>query len=185
VIDDIIFALWFLLPAAGANVAPVIAAHLPILQRWSAPIDGGRTFHGQAIFGPHKTWRGLASGIVLATLILWAQQAILGHADPFSPLNQYVEYATLPLLIVGPLFAVGALGGDALKSFFKRRKGIQSGKSWLFFDQLDYILGAILVTLPIVVLPLQIYLWMLLLWFLAHLLANYVGWLLKLRETPI
>jgi CDP-diglyceride synthetase len=34
--------------------------------------------------------------------------------------------------------------GDAVKSFFKRRLGITPGKSWFPFDQLDFVLGAIL-----------------------------------------
>jgi len=37
----------------------------------------------------------------------------------------------------------GALLGDIVESFFKRRKGIERGKDWIPFDQLDFIIGVL------------------------------------------
>lgn len=184
-IQDILFAIWFLLPAALANAAPIVAAAIPWLKSFDAPIDNGRTFRGKAIFGPHKTWRGLISGMVVATCILWVQQQCVAHTTWGSSIAGGVDYQALPVLILGPLFAIGALGGDVIESFLKRQRGIASGRSWVPFDQLDYIIGAIIISLLFVRLSLMSYVWMIVLWFLAHLLASYVGWRIGLKKAPI
>jgi CDP-2,3-bis-(O-geranylgeranyl)-sn-glycerol synthase len=184
-LHDILFALWFLLPAAAANMAPVLTAAVPLLKQWDAPLDGGRTFRGVEIFGSHKTWRGLISGIILATITLYLQQALVTHTNWASFVADGLNYEALPTLILGPLFALGALGGDAIESFFKRQRGIQSGGSWVPFDQIDYIIGAIVASLPIFVATPSQYFWMLLVWFIMHLAFSYVGWLLKLKKQPI
>jgi CDP-2,3-bis-(O-geranylgeranyl)-sn-glycerol synthase len=184
VFKDITFALWFLLPAAIANVTPILAAHLPLLQTWNAPLDGGHQYKGKDIFGKHKTWRGIITGTLAALVVFALQQHAYDTYTWAKTISAGVNYTTLPFLL-GPLLGIGALGGDAAKSFFKRRLGIEAGKTWFPFDQLDYIFGAILVSLPFVVLPVRFYLWMLVLWFIVHLAASYVGWLLHLKDEPI
>lgn len=183
-LKDITFALWFVLPAAVANVTPIFAAHLPILKNWNAPVDGGRQYKGKDLFGEHKTWRGIITGVLAAALVFALQQHAYETYEWARTVSSGVEYAALPL-VLGPLFGLGALGGDAAKSFLKRRRNIEAGKTWFPFDQLDYILGAILISLPFVVLPLRYYAWMLLIWFLIHLVASYIGWLLHLKDDPI
>ena len=37
----------------------------------------------------------------------------------------------------------GALGGDVIESFFKRRAGRNRGEDWIPFDQIDFILGVL------------------------------------------
>lgn len=183
--QDILLAFWFLLPAAIANAAPVFGAAIPFFKKWNAPIDGGRTFKGERLFGAHKTWRGLISGIIAATVVLWLQQLLVGNASWAQYLAGPIDYATLPTLLLGPLFALGALGGDAVESFFKRQRGIKSGGTWIPFDQIDYIIGAIIVTLPFVILSPAQYLWMLIIWFIMHLLFSYAGWIMGLKKKPI
>ena len=184
-LQDISFAVWFLLPAAIANMTPILSARIPGLRRWDAPIDGGRTFRGHALLGPHKTWRGLLTGMITATLVLWLQQLAFLHTDWARFASGTVDYSTPPIIILGPLFALGALGGDALESFFKRQRGIKSGGAWVPFDQIDYIIGSIIVSLPIVIASPSQYLWMIALWFAIHLASTYTGWLLGLKKDPI
>ncbi len=184
-LEDILFATWFLLPAALSNSAPVFAAAMPVLKKFDAPIDGGRKVGNQDIFGPHKTWRGIVAGVVVATLVLWLQQLAAENFAWAQAFTGDVNYADLPVLILGPAFAIGALGGDAIKSFFKRRIGIESGKSWPPFDQLDYIVGSLLVSLFFVILSPAQYLWIFIIWFLVHLLASFVGYKLGLKQEPI
>lgn len=185
-VNNIFFALWFLFPAAASNVAPIISAHIPFLKKYDAPIDGGRKFRGHALLGSHKTWRGIISGIIVSTIFLFVQQILVSHFQWAYDLTiPYVDYSTLPLFLLGPLFAIGALGGDALESFFKRQINIESGGSWLFFDQIDYVVGALLISLPFVILPAIEYVWLLLIWFGLHFIASYVGWLVGLKERPI
>lgn len=184
-IQDILFAIWFLLPAAVSNAAPVFAAAIPGLKKFNAPIDGGRKIGGHDILGPHKTWRGIIAGIIVSTVILWIQQLLTANFTWAEFAAGDVDYASLPVLILGPAFAIGALGGDAIESFFKRRIGIKSGKSWLPFDQLDYIIGSILVSLPFVTVSFVQYLWMVIIWFTVHLAASFIGYKLGLKKEPI
>lgn len=184
-IQDILFALWFMLPAGLANVAPVIAAAIPALKKYDAPIDGGRTYRGQAIFGPHKTWRGLIAGVIVATVTLWTQQLLAANFGWAQFAAGNVDYASLPLLILGPLFAIGALGGDVIESFFKRRFKIESGKAWVPFDQLDYIAGSVIVSLLFVTLSVAQYLWIFVIWFVLHIVVSYIGYKLGLKKDPI
>jgi CDP-2,3-bis-(O-geranylgeranyl)-sn-glycerol synthase len=184
-VDDILFALWFMLPAAVANGAPIFSARLPWVKDWNTRLDFGRHFHGSPLLGSHKTWRGLISGMIAATLTLWIQQLLVTHTDWASDFTAHVRYVNLPTLLLGPLFGLGALGGDAVKSFFKRRHGTGSGKSWFPFDQLDYIAGALLVSLPFFILSARQYVLVILIWFCLHMASTYVGWRVGLKDQPI
>jgi CDP-2,3-bis-(O-geranylgeranyl)-sn-glycerol synthase len=184
-IQDILFVIWFLLPAAAANAAPVFAAAMPYLRRFDAPIDGGRKWHGERVLGSHKTWRGIIAGIFVATFVLWCQVLLVEHFSWTKFIAEEVDYSQLPVLLLGPLFAVGALGGDMAESFFKRRRHITSGKAWIPFDQLDYIIGSVLVSLFFVRLTLVQYGLIFVIWFLLHLLGSYLGYKVKLKKDPV
>lgn len=184
-IQDILLAFWFLLPAAAANAIPVFVAKIPVLDKFDAPIDGGRKIGKHDILGSHKTWRGLIAGIIIATLVLWLQQFLVVTTDWFDFFTEPVNYATLPVLLLGPAFAIGALGGDAIESFFKRRFSIKSGRAWVPFDQVDYIIGSILMSLFFVVLTPLHYALMLVIWFVVHIASTIIGYKLGLKKDPI
>lgn len=184
-IRDLVFAIWFLLPAAAANAAPVFAAAIPFLKKLDMPIDGGKLWHGNKILGPHKTWRGFVAGIVVSTVVLWIQVLLVGNVSWARYLAAGVDYTHLPVLVLGPLFAVGALGGDAIESFFKRRLNIRSGGAWVPFDQLDYIIGSVIVSLFFVILSPSQYVWIFIVWFVMHLAASYIGYKFGLKKEPI
>ncbi len=183
--NDILFALWFFLPAGAANVMPIFVAKMPFLAKYEAPIDFGKTYHDKRIFGSHKTWRGLVSGIIAGTLTLWLQQYLFAESSWVRSFASDVDYATLPTLIMGPMFAIGALGGDAIESFFKRQRGVAPGKGWFPFDQTDFIIGGAIATMPFVSLTIWQYAWLLILWLGVHVLSTIVGYFLKLKDSPI
>jgi hypothetical protein len=184
-LDEILFALWFFLPAGMANMIPIPVARLPWLRRFEAPIDGGATFRGHRVFGSHKTWRGLIAGIIAATLTLWLQQYLVDQSTWVQSFAGHIDYAALPILIVGPLFAIGALGGDAIESFFKRQRGIAPGHGWFPFDQTDYIIGGAIATMPFVNLSLLQYAWLLAIWLVIHVISTVIGYAMGLKERPI
>lgn len=184
-LQDILLAFWFLLPAALANAAPVFSAKFPLLNKLDAPIDGGKSWRGHRLLGPHKTWRGLISGIVVATLVLWLQQVLYVQTDWAKWIAAGVDYTVLPVLLLGPAFAIGALGGDAIESFFKRARGVKSGKAWFPFDQLDYIIGSVLISLFFVILTPAQYVWIFVVYFVLHLLVSYIGFKVGLKDEPI
>ena len=184
-LKDVLFAIWFFAPAGIANGTPIITAKLPGLTRLNAPMDFGYSFHGQRIFGAHKTWRGFISAIIMSTVTLALQQYLVAHFAWAAHLTSAVDYRRLPLLILGPLFGIGALGGDAIESFFKRQRHLPPGEGWFPFDQTDYIIGGALVTVPFVHLSFTEYILLILFWFVAHIVVTYLGFLVKLRDRPI
>lgn len=182
---DILLALWFFLPAGAANVAPIFAAKLPIMNRLDIPMDCGLTFGGKRLLGDHKTWRGLVAGLILSVITVYLQAYGYAHVAWIRNISMSVNYQQLPLLSLGLLLGFGALGGDAAKSFFKRRRNIPAGESWIPFDQADLIIGAIIVTVPIITLNLAVYIWATVLWSVIQLLSTIAGYLLRLKERPI
>lgn len=182
--DDLFLALWFFIPAGAANAAPILAARVPVLKRLHAPLDFGVTFRAAPVLGPNKTWRGVLAGIVMAVVALWLQQVFIRDVLRSGVLFG-LDYASLPTIPLGILFGIGALGGDALKSFFKRRAGTAPGRSWIPFDQLDYIIGAALATAIVVRLPSLAYAWSVILWVLIHFAATFVGYRVGLKERPV
>lgn len=183
-IETILFALWFFLPAGLANAAPVIAAKLPYLSRWSAPMDLAKEYRGHRVFGSHKTWRGLLSGVVVAVIAVWLQQQVAsGYQLAF--LNEKDDYLSNSAVLLGALFGAGALMGDALESFIKRQFGMAPGKTWLPFDQIDYIIGGCIAVSVVVRLSLFDYMTILTVWFILHIAFSYLGYLLKLKSTPV
>lgn len=119
-----IVAIVKMLPAIAANALPTAISILPP----HTPIN-------RKIFGKNKTWKGLIAGISIAGLIGF----LIGD------MSLRVGYS-LPLNIqVGILLGLGALLGDLTKSFFKRRKGISEGEAWPPFDQIDWVLGSLVV----------------------------------------
>lgn len=133
-------SLWFLLPAGAANMAPVFAAKaMPAL---AAPVDGGLEIRGRRLFGDHKTWRGIAVGILASTIVFAVQKEL--SAQAWAKGLSWIDYASAPML-TGPLLGMGALGGDLVKSFVKRQLDIAPGRSWIPFDQIDWLIGLLLV----------------------------------------
>ncbi len=185
ILHDIFLALWFFCPAGVANVSPILAAHIPGLKKLDAPMDGGLLFRGRRILGDHKTWRGLITGVLMGILTFWLQQLLVAHVGWLNTATSDIGYGALPTLLTGALFGVGALGGDAIESFFKRQKGVLPGKGWFPFDQIDYIVGGAIATAPLVQLQLAQYVALIVLWLGVHVVASYIGYLLRLKDSPI
>jgi CDP-2,3-bis-(O-geranylgeranyl)-sn-glycerol synthase len=136
---------WLILPAGCANMAPLFARK--IFPAWTTPIDGGRSLGGIRILGDHKTVRGLVAGTLVGALIFFAQQALWQRYALLHAFSRF-DYQTAPWWF-GAVMGFGALTGDSLKSFFKRRVGRKPGQPWYPFDQIDWLLGALLVSWPI------------------------------------
>jgi len=184
-IHDMLFSFWFFVPAGIGNSTPIIAAHAPGLRAWNAPMDFGKSFRKNRIFGAHKTLRGLLCGMIMGVFAVWLQSVLFHHYAWARQVSSPVSYEHLSVLTLGLLLSFGALMGDAIESFLKRQFSIDSGQRWFPFDQLDFVIGSLLLTTIYVRLPLQDYLWIILIWFGMHLLFSYLGYLLKLKDQPI
>jgi CDP-2,3-bis-(O-geranylgeranyl)-sn-glycerol synthase len=107
------------------------------------PIDMGRHFiDGKRILGDHKTARGFMlgtlGGMAVALLLVALAPALSPYLSPVAPDTPFMSPPAIALVAL-PL---GALAGDAVKSFFKRRLGFSDGARLPVADQLDFVLGA-------------------------------------------
>ncbi len=103
-----------LILVSAANGAPVLFARM-LGARFSHPIDGGVVLpDGRPLLGRSKTWRGLASALLLAVCVA----VLIG----------------LPWRL-GALVAASAMAGDCLSSFVKRRHGLEPSDRALGLDQ--------------------------------------------------
>ena len=157
ILDLIVQAILFILPAYFANSFPVVFGKI---FKGKFPIDAGKKWKGQPLLGTGKTWPGFLGGLLIGTFVGGLQGA----------------------LVAGFLLSLGALTGDLVKSFFKRRMKIQRGKSWPLIDQWDFLIGALLFVSLVVRPSLETVVILLIITPLIHLGANTVAYLLKLKK---
>lgn len=183
-IDTLVFALWFFLPAGLANGSPVVVNKIPFINQFKTPLDFGKIYKGKRIFGQNKTWRGLIGGVITASLTLLIQILMFDNSIWLQNNITMLDYSTVTLWL-GPLLGAGALLGDAIESFFKRQFNVASGEPWFPFDQIDYIIGGILLSSLVTTLPGYVNVTILLVWFGMHLIWSYIGFVLGLKDKPI
>lgn len=160
----IVEALKFIFPVYCANAVPVLAGG-------GQSMDFGRKFlDGKPIFGKNKTFRGFFFGLAVGSGV---------------GLLESLVFQGYPV-VFGLLLSLGALLGDLTGAFVKRRLGIAPGGLLPIIDQVDFILGAVLFSLP---LSLQVMSWELVLAVLVitvplHLVTNFGAYRLKLKSNP-
>jgi CDP-2,3-bis-(O-geranylgeranyl)-sn-glycerol synthase len=145
--------------AGVANMIPPLSAR--VWPKWNKPIDGPH-------LGSHKTWRGLITGVIGAQIIF----ILLGGIEQ-TP------------WFFGALLGIGGLGGDMVKSFFKRKMGRKPGTSWFPWDQIDWIAGLIVVAKLWQLLNLSEILTLFVVGLGLHLMVRMIGYFLKINDEII
>lgn len=181
----LLLGFWYIFPAYIANGFAVFAA----FGKSRHPIDGGRKWRdGESIFGPGKTWEGFFIGFLSGIIVGYLQvitapilfSIIIQYL--FLPLELYpIVLISIPLVL---MVALGALIGDLIGSFIKRRLKIPRGRPAPILDQLDFLISAILFSMIIIPLPVVHIVFLLIVTPLFHLLANVIGYLLGLKQVP-
>jgi CDP-2,3-bis-(O-geranylgeranyl)-sn-glycerol synthase len=166
----VIMSVLYILPAYIANSSAALFGG-------GRPLDFGKYLRTHRLFGKGKTFRGLALGILFGTVA----GNVLGY---FIVGTDYslgsVEFYTL----LGFLLATGAMLGDLFKSFFKRRLGYKDGQSMPIIDQLDFVMGAVVLGSLIYIPAFEMVIFLIIVTPLIHLLLNVIGYLLKLKKVP-
>jgi len=172
--------LWYLLPAALGNHNASCGNRLPlpgalkrVLAKIAVPIDAGAKWQGKEILGKNKTWRGLVVGILTGILVAGAQAFLFFNVDFFKR-NTIVDYGAVNFIFLGALMGGGALAGDLIESFIKRRLNKPSGKPWFPWDQGDWIIGAIVLSAIVYVPSLVVVISTLVLYTGVHLCSDRV-----------
>jgi CDP-2,3-bis-(O-geranylgeranyl)-sn-glycerol synthase len=136
---------------------------IPVLFGKGTPLDFHHNFtDGYPIFGRNKTIRGTFSGLIGGTLVGLIQNR--------------------PLL--GFLLSLGAVLGDLVAAFFKRRLRLDSGASLPIVDQLDFVAGALLLSFPLSPFNIKSVFYIVITTPFIHLLTNYFAYTLKLKDVP-
>lgn len=142
-------------------------------------LDLGRSLpDGHPIFGPGKTLRGLVAGVTAGTTasfmiaVVFPSQVTMLTADSWA----YVS--------LGFLLSLGAIVGDLVKSFFKRRAGIAQGKDVLLVDQLDFIAGGVIFGLAYYVPSAAEVAVIAAATVVVHRAANFIAFKLSLKKVP-
>ncbi|WP_439027732.1 CDP-2,3-bis-(O-geranylgeranyl)-sn-glycerol synthase [Haloarchaeobius sp. DT45] len=178
IVATVVLAFWAMLPAYVPNNVAVLVGGGP-------PIDGGRTWKGRRLLGDGKSWRGTFGGTLAGMLLALGLSTI---ADPVSDVVG-VTLPTFPVVVAFTL-SFGAMLGDIVASFLKRRTGRERGASFPGLDQLDFVVGALALTaiadpawfgdvftLPVLGVVLVITP-------LLHLSTNGIAYVLHLKEEP-
>lgn len=156
-------ALKFIFPAYCANAIPVIAGG-------GSPIDFGRLFtDGRPLFGKNKTFRGFFVGLLLGVAVGAVESVVFRYPYAF-----------------GLTVSIGALLGDLCGAFIKRRLNIPPGGLLPVVDQIDFVVGAIVLAVILVpdVLSWETAVAALIITPPIHLLTNYTAYRLGLKSNP-
>jgi CDP-2,3-bis-(O-geranylgeranyl)-sn-glycerol synthase len=172
----VVSAFWVMLPAYVPNSAAAAIGG-------GTPIDGNRRWtDGRRLLGDGKTIRGFIGGVFCGCLIgglqIFAQDLSLVSALPQLQIQTVI------------LLSSGALVGDMVKSFFKRRFAIERGGKWPVIDQYDFVAGAcifVLIGNPEFVftyLTLPIMITIIVITPILHRVVNIIGYKLGVKEVP-
>jgi CDP-2,3-bis-(O-geranylgeranyl)-sn-glycerol synthase len=160
-LNDLLIAIYVAIPTYVANSTPVLLGG-------GTSIDQGRKFiDRRPILGANKTMKGFAYGLLLGTAAALIEAAV------------FTNYG---LVLVGIVASLGALLGDLLGAFVKRRANIPPGNPLPVVDQLDFVLGALLLTSPLLELTLGAILILVIATIPIHLLSNAIAYVLRLKK---
>jgi CDP-2,3-bis-(O-geranylgeranyl)-sn-glycerol synthase len=157
----IVEALKFIFPAYCANGAPVLAGG-------GLPMDFGKNFvDGKRVFGSNKTFRGFFFGLAVGVGVGLIEWMLFDYPLLFS--------------LLSPL---GALLGDLTAAFLKRRLNIAPGGLLPIIDQVDFVVGALVFSLPLGIIYWELAVAVLIITPPIHLLTNFGAYKLKLKKNP-
>ena len=176
--------LWLFIPAMLPNSAAATVGG-------GQKIDFGRTWRGKRIFGDGKSWRGFFGGglagvaiglILIGISTIWDKENFWGYGGFWGN--------------IGILFCLsfGAVLGDLMGAFIKRRLGMERGHKAPILDQYDFVFGAFLITS--IFFPRWVYstfiegwhiaalIFILALMFIIHRGVNIIGYKLGIKKEP-
>ncbi|MHA1409970.1 MAG: CDP-2,3-bis-(O-geranylgeranyl)-sn-glycerol synthase [Candidatus Odinarchaeia archaeon] len=182
-------SIYFILPAYIANGSAVLAGG-------GMPIDHGKNFtDGKRVFGSGKTIKGFIGGVAIgfiAGMLLMLLSPVLNTAiqqfildwglNPQIGLNAEIIFRFDPLRAF--LMALGALTGDLIGSFLKRRLNLDRGKPAPLLDQLDFVGFALLFTYLLAPLSWEYIVILLVFTPIIHLLANIIAYKMRWKKEP-
>ena len=181
ILTYILSCLYFFLPAYFTNMTPPLARKANLFNFLDKEIDLGKKFLGQPILGSHKSWRGVILGIVVGFLTVLAQSFL--YRFPVIQRISFLDYGQINIFLFGFLISSGAVFGDLLFAFIKRRLKMRPGARFIPFDQTNYVIGSAIFLTAILKIEIMVWITLFVLTFLLHIIANRIGYHLKLNRA--
>ena len=179
--NSLIIAIWLMLPAYLPN-------NFAVLFGGGKPLDLGRHFpDGRRILGNGKTFRGTVMG-ALGGIGLGLILDQIASSRTNLGLPDFGSGYELILVLVG--LSLGAMAGDIVASFFKRRMGMERGASFFLVDQLDFVMGSWALTLLLAPrwfsenFTSEIIFIVLIITPILHRATNIIGYKIKAKKEP-
>jgi len=173
--------LYFFLPAYCTNMVPPLAKRLKFLNFLEREVDFGKKFLGKPIFGSHKTWRGVVSGILIGVIAVYFQRWLFQFSGPRS--ISFLDYNQINLIWFGFLISAGAILGDLFFAFIKRRLKLEPGAIFIPFDQTNYVIGAAFLLTPFFKVDILIWVTLFIATFILHVIFNRLGYHLGVHKN--
>jgi CDP-2,3-bis-(O-geranylgeranyl)-sn-glycerol synthase len=170
VLEAFLLGLAYIFPAYVANATPVVAVRL--LGR-AHPIDRNMVMpDGRRFLGDGKTWEGLLAGMGFGTVTGFIMDLFIPYL-----FRSMAEVFTL---------SAGALLGDILGAFIKRRMGLPTGSPAPPLDQLGFLVVGLLVVQILFTLPLWLdistIILLMVFTFAMHIGTNLLAYLVRLKD---
>lgn len=172
-------SIYFILPAYLSNSSALIFGG-------GTPLDfDKKTKDGMELIGPGCTWRGLIAGTIIGGIV----GALQGAYTPLlkqacGNIIPFITYSGITNgLFIGLILGFGALLGDAIGSFIKRRLGIPRGHSAPILDQIDFAVVALILVSFFIHLTIEIVITVLIITIFIHLIANTIAYLIGAKDV--
>ena len=164
-------------------MAPPLVKKAGILKFLDKPVDGNRKINNVPIFGSHKTWRGVLVEIINGIMVIYFQRWL--YQFSFFQEASLFNYQRENIFLLGFLISGGAVIGDLVSAFFKRRLKLKPGARFMPFDQVNYVIGAFIFLSLFSEINLKIFSWLVLLFltFFLHIIINLAGYYLGLHHA--
>ncbi|VVB74577.1 CDP-archaeol synthase [Candidatus Tiddalikarchaeum anstoanum] len=172
--DIIVQTLQILIPAYIANGSPPFLIRMPFKKH---PLDFGLKIGKNRVFGDGKTIEGL----ILASIMGYLMGLLVTYFISILP-------STITALSLPPLsylfIGLGAMIGDLIGSFYKRRMGLPRGANMGLLDMEDFIIGSLIAVRFYTPYSWYIVIIALVLTPIVHRAANIIGYKIGVKREP-
>jgi hypothetical protein len=169
------------------GVLNMVFCKTPLYKKHKAPIDNYKCYKGKRLLGDNKTWIGFLGMVVscMASQVIWGCICRCFQI----PNNLYLNHENnLSFnIIMGACLGFIYMLFELPNSFIKRRLDIPSGKTtnvaFFIIDQIDSLIGVMLVLFYTSNITFFVYLEYVLLGGITHIFINSILYGLKIRKN--
>lgn len=184
-----------MMPVIFGGIFNMVFVKMPVFNFIKTPLDNGLLLKdGRPLFGKNKTYKGFIGMVVLTMLcnMLWGSLcASFSFLEGYNLLYVFHNNTLWYNILLGALLGLVYVLSELPNSFLKRRLQIAPGQSkkgglgflLLCLDQVDSLLGCVLVIAFFYPMDIWYYLFFVILGGLTHFLINVSLYLTKLKNN--